>query len=577
MRPSILVGAGGLLGAALYAIGCVAVGVVEERPEVTAIIDGGPALFEAGESGSCAARCAGDLRSIDDCHGNVIQACGVDEGCREAACVPACDAAAAAGGTLGCEFFVAPVAVQNFFNGGSGTCVAAMVANGGRAPVSVTIEHRGAKIDVADRGRIPVTRAGTLEYAPLPADGKVPAEGIAVFFLHQTEEGVCPAPALATGPMLTGTGFGEAFRIQTSHPVSAYSVLPALTANASLALLYPAASWGTSHVATISEIPNSERTEVYLRSEETGIVLVAKNEASVTVQPAKDLVGNVDAGVRSVAAGASRQFKLGPGQTLQLSQREDLSGTVIVSDEPIGVFSASTWYPHISRHQQLAPVRATGHRYAAVRPRDREAPYPEKHGWRFVGMVDGTKLTYRPSAPLGAPTELAARQVVEIETGDRFVVESQDPEHPFALVEGTRRAQGTTFGSVMFESTPAVSLDQLVSAQLFYTVPGFSVGHLVVVREADEGGAFQPVELDCLGPLTGWQAIDREGRYQYALVDTPRFDYEKKTSSCDLGRRAMRSSAPFGVTVWGWLGNETYAYPAATGLRVVNDVSVSVQ
>jgi len=572
--------AGGLIVATLGWAGCVAAGVVEERPEPSVDVDGGPVLVDENEAGGpCETRCSADLRSVDDCKGNVVQACSPDEGCLNSACVPACAAAEGAQGTLGCDFYVAPMAFQRWFSSQqSGTCVAAMIANGGGTPVSVTISRNGAPIDVADRGRIPRTRAGTVAYEPLPPDGKIPSDAVAIFFLQQTAEGVCPGPALVTGPMLQGTGFGDAYRIETSHPVSAYSVLPALTTNVTLSLLYPAASWGTSYVAVVGEPADRERPFMYLEDEETSIVLVAKEDTTVIVTPSKDLVGKPGAGVRSVAAGSPRHFELAAGTTLQLSQRENLSGTVVNADKPIGLLTGSTWYQQTSRHQQLAPVRATGHRYAAVRPRDREAPFPEKHGWRFVGMVDGTKLVYHPSAPVDAPVELKRGEVVEIETGDRFVVESQDAEHPFALLEGTRRAVGTVFlTGVLFESVPAVSLDQLVSSQLLYTVPGFTVGHLVVVREADAGGAFHAVELDCLGPITGWQTIDEAGRYQYALVDTPRFDYEKQQSYCDLGRRSLRSDGPFGVTVWGWSGASYYAYPAATGLRVVNNVSVSVQ
>jgi len=563
--------------------GCVASGIVEERPDAPLPEAGsGPGLFEPPDAeGPCPIRCSSDLRGAEDCRGNVVLACKDGEGCLDNACVSACKAAEAAQGTLGCDFFVASVAFEHTFGAAiPGTCATVMVANGGRLPVSITATYEGRPVDLTPHGRIARARGATLEYEPMPADGAIPPEGIVAFFLRQDRDGVCPAPPHSTGPMLKGTGFGTSYRIQTSQPVTAYSVLPGLTLTTSLALLYPAASWGTSYVAAVSEMGAEERALRNLAAasgdDKGAIILVAREPSTVLVTPSKDLVGNQDAGVRSVAKGSSRHFTLEAGGVLQLSQEDNLSGTVVISDKPIGMLTGSTSYQHIGRHHQLPPVRAIGRRYAAIRPGDRDLRFPEKHGWRFVGIVDGTKLSYQPGPPPDAPVEIGPGTVVEIETTDRFVVESQDEQHPFLLLEGTRRAVGTT-SDIFYESVPAVSLEQFVSGQIFYTVPGFEKGHLVVVREADRGGVFHPVELDCLGAITGWESIDAAGHYQYALVDTPLFDFDKQTTVCELGRRSMRSTAPFGVTVWGWRGAQTYAYPAAAGLRVLNQVDVGVR
>ena len=83
--------------------------------------------------------------------------------------------------------------------------------------------------------------------------------------------------------------------------------------------------------------------------------------------------------------------------------------------------------------QQIAPRRAMGSEYVAVRYRNRVAGTvaEESVPWRLIGMVNGTSLTWEPSAPPGAPSLLSLGQIVEFCSPGPFVVRSQDSEHPF--------------------------------------------------------------------------------------------------------------------------------------------------
>ncbi len=69
--------------------------------------------------------------------------------------------------------------------------------------------------------------------------------------------------------------------------------------------------------------------------------------------------------------------------------------------------------------QQIAPFSQWGIEYALVpfKPRiaDRHAaPWRENVPWMFVGAADGTVLTYDPAQPPGAPSTLAAGEVVDL-------------------------------------------------------------------------------------------------------------------------------------------------------------------
>jgi hypothetical protein len=74
------------------------------------------------------------------------------------------------------------------------------------------------------------------------------------------------------------------------------------------------------------------------------------------------------------------------------------------------------------------------------------------------------------------------------------------------------------------------------------------------------------------------------GSYEYTRVDLVRHDFQKQ-GNCDNGAHQASSTAPFGLTVWGWGSQETgafgttdvsYAYPAGAGVVPINTVVVPV-
>src|ERR1700733_3440398 len=59
---------------------------------------------DAGGS-NCPQMCSADSQSIVDCNGNVVMACGAGDSCANAACIDACDAAAANKSSVGCDYY----------------------------------------------------------------------------------------------------------------------------------------------------------------------------------------------------------------------------------------------------------------------------------------------------------------------------------------------------------------------------------------------------------------------------------------------------------------------------------------
>jgi hypothetical protein len=315
----------------------------------------------------------------------------------------------------------------------------------------------------------------------------------------------------------------------------------------------------------------------------------------VTLSPTADVVGG--SGVAPAAKGTPTTYTLDKGQFLQIEQDAELTGTPIQTTKPVGVWGGNLcmnipvgYQACDSAHQQLPPVRALGHEYAAVRPRDRYDGHVETPPWRIVGAVDGTVLTYAPSMPPGAPTTLNGRQVVEFTASDPFVVTSQDDKHPFYMAGYMTGCEAYWWdhphdcrGDPEFVNV--VPPDQFLSSYVFFTDPTYPETHLVVVRAKGPAG-FADVTLDCTGPLGGWTAV---GSYEYTRVDLVRHDFAKQ-GTCDNGRHEIKSGAPFGVTVWGWGNAETgndvsplwgiftqavsYAYPAGASIKPLSTLVV---
>src|SRR5262249_32646395 len=149
-------------------------------------------------------------------------------------------------------------------------------------------------------------------------------------------------------------------------------------------------------------------------------------------------------GVPPAAKGTPQTYSLSKGQFLEIQQQEELTGSPIQSNKPIGVWGLMTGVTinvppsqftccADTSHQQIPPIHALGHEYAAFRYHKGVEGQNESPPWRTVGAVDGTPLSYEPAAPPGAPLSLALGQIVTFNAGDPFVVRSQDANHPFHL------------------------------------------------------------------------------------------------------------------------------------------------
>jgi hypothetical protein len=520
--------------------------------------------------------------------------CGYRETCLDGRCIDACAAAEQTKNSVGCEYFATYMDLEL---AASSHCFAAIVTNAWKSNAHVTIDYGGVPVDLSRFAKVPNGAGLSLSYGAFDPDvGLVPEEALIVF-LADAPNGSgarCPSPA-ARGQevFFTGTGRGKAFHIKTDVPVVAYQILPYGGGSASVtgaSLLIPTSAWGLNYIAVDAYRASYEPllSSSYLPSLN---LVAAEDGTTVTVQPKVAIVAA--SGVAGTAAGVPVVYSLDAGEMLQITQNDELTGSPIQSNKPIGL-----WAGHQAMRvplgmdyadhgeQQIPPVRAWGSEYVAVIYRPRTGA-PESPPWRIIGAVDGTRLSFDPPIS-GAPASINLGDVVEMSTGTPFIAHSQDGDHPFLLLGYMTGSGAVATGSsgegygdpdIVRIVPPAQYLDHYV----FFTDPTYPETNLVVVRRRG-ASVFAPVELDCAGELAGFQPVGSSGQYEYVRIDLVRHNWQPQ-GRCDNGRHSMSSTEAFGLWVWGWgtpetdpvfTANVSYGYPAGEGLKAINEVVVPI-
>jgi hypothetical protein len=507
--------------------------------------------------------------------------------------------------SAGCDYYAV---VPDVVSDGAGGCFAAFITNTYTDPVSIQVDFGGQTLDPTKFAYIPTGAGGNVTYTPL-GNAQIPPGQVAILFLNRMPGALpmfglnidCPkgvTPAITTKDAAThGTNLGSAFHIVTSAAVAAYDIYPfggGQSAMTSATLLLPTTSWDTNYIA-IDAYRTGPVDQPFVQ------IVGQQDGTNVTVNPSAAIAGN-GGSIAATAKGTPHTYIVNKGQVLQFTQDASLSGSIIQSDIPVGVWGGKTALAITSccdetSHQQIPPIRALGNEYVGVRYRNRYDAIEEAPPWRIVGAVPGTVLTYEPSMPAGAPPTLTTGTVAEFNATGPFVVKSQDAQHPFYMsAHMTGAAQydpsqmdmtssATPDGRGDAEFVNVVPPGEFMTSYVFFTDPTYSETNLVLVR-SKVNGAFADVTLDCGGKLSGWLPVGSSGDYEYTRIDLVRHNFESQ-NGCNNGRHEINSPNPFGLTVWGWGSAETgdqlkgfntqyvsYAYPGGASVKPINTVVV---
>ncbi len=562
----------------------------EDRREVFIEPDADPSL----SAPVCRYRCSRDLKKVlKSCDGAEPEetSCPPEKGCGIDKCIDACDSAASSKGSTGCSFWTLPA---DDTTAGTGACFAAMIANTWDRGVNITAEWGDAALDISESVYTAKMKGDNPEYTRLT--GPLPPSEVAIVFLAeaavQSDEFAVRCPpgtkaAVDVDPIRHGTTRTKAFHLKTDVPVSAYSSFPYGGAESyfpTATLLLPESSWDTGYIA----VSTGKFGDLQAASAEkrTLQIVARENDTKVSMRPNATIDEGKD--VAPVGANEVVTWTLKRGEVLQITQRGGVTGSPIQADKPIGLFGGapcnflpSGFTSCDLTQQQIPPFAQWGTEYAlvpyAARIQSVTGKARETVPWTFVGAVDGTKLTYQPQKPPGAPDALQAGQAVYFMTDQLVTVKSQDSKHPFyAAVQmtssgfgGGANGGGRTPGDPDFVNI--VPSDQFLDRYVFFADYTYPDTTLTVVRRRSDKG-FLPVEIDCGGAIEGFAPLGSSGEYEYAWVKLTVGSVAQKLSKgeCGYGRHEVWSNAPFSITVWGVGQDASYGYAGGMGSRPIN-------
>lgn len=396
------------------------------------------------------------------------------------------------------------------------------------------------------------------------ASGAVPFDTMRVFEL----------PALNVTPGAT-TVDGQAYRIVSDVPITAYQFQPLDNTSPvysnDATILFPTNVLDGDYTAITGDANLVALDGFSLSDVNTGAfvsVVATEDDTTVTLYPTAAIHP-------APGGGAVDGITLARGQVLTAISSErgaptygNLSGTRVVADKPVAVFSGSvaTSEPadttaccadHVE-HQML-PLSAWGTRYVAAPAARAAGDGNDASLWRITGAFDGTQLEWDPAPPPGAPTSIGAYESVAFTSELPFVVTSTDESKPFSVTQFLLSNQWFGGGSRPGDPTMIVvpAAEQLQTRYVFLAPQGYASSWVTIV--APDGAtivvdeeAVPAIEFSPLGLLDGVG-------YVYAHVMLAPGSHV----AASLG------GEPFGIVVSGHSPDVSYGYAGGSGVASI--------
>jgi len=384
--------------------------------------------------------------------------------------------------------------------------------------------------------------------------------------------------------MLSTSGIKRyAFKLTSTLPVAAYQFSPLNKAeqrsnDASMLVARP--SLGLLHYVLTTPV-----TIAGVSGQGYFTVVGTEANTQVTVWPAASTVAG--GGVPAVSAGQSHTATIGEMDLLQFTTRTmgaDLTGSKIKSNKKVAVFggNACTFLPagkmycdHVQEH--MFPVETWGKNYVAVKfmPRGQT---PENDHWRILASEDNTKVTLSGVSGLPAVPTLMAGKSFQIATPKPFIIKADKPitvghyllsQQAVSLpLDKSRYNEGfqtpkncaikPTFTSM---GDPAISVgvpyEQYRKEYIFLTPDTYRYDFVTVTLEAKKenpqillDGKKIPVPLQKIGSTAFYYA-------RFRITDGP---------------HRLTGDQAFGIEVYGYDCNVSYAYGGGLSLKVINPI-----
>jgi hypothetical protein len=287
-------------------------------------------------------------------------------------------------------------------------------------------------------------------------------------------------------------------------------------------------------------------------------------------------------GVTAADGGTTAEYNLNAGDVLQLVGvfaagdsliHADLSGTIINANQPVQVIAfnpisnipdSATNADHVE--ETVLPAEVIGTSYLVAPPTSPSGTVKGGHLVRIYGNFDGTTLSYAPAAPAGAPTSIAAGEVVDLgPLTDAFRVDGSQPFVVASFMVGGSLQAPAGDACPDFPCRGDPSMSMMVTPEQFRTSYTFLAP---VDYETNFADILVPdganVMLDGAALTSAPQAIGATG---WSIVREP-------LAAGSGGVHKLSSDQNVGLQVMGFGHATSYYYPGGLNLELISDPPV---
>jgi hypothetical protein len=389
--------------------------------------------------------------------------------------------------------------------------------------------------------------------------GAVPFDTMRVFQL----------PALSITPGQT-TSDGQAYRIESDLPIIAYQFQPLDNTSPvysnDATILYPSHVLTGDYTAITGDATFDDDDGFGVNDVNTGAfvsVVATVDDTLVTLHP-----------TGALQPGAFEDVLLARGQVLTGISSErgapswgNLSGTRVIADQPVAVFSGSVSTSEPSSpsvccadhlEHQMLPLSAWGSSYVAAPAAAAQGQGSDASLFRITAVFDDTELQYDPAAPPGAPTTLQAEETLAFISDAPFTVRALDENKSFTVSQFLLSNQ--YFSAFSRPGDPSMivlpAAAQFQDSYTFFLPQGYARNFVSIVR-----------------PLNSQMELDGEtlvGATFFPLGSLEGEDYEYSHLELPGGSHRLDSDTPFSIIASGHDSDVSYGYAGGSGIGVIS-------
>lgn len=393
----------------------------------------------------------------------------------------------------------------------------------------------------------------------------------------------------------SGYAEGGAYRVTSDVPVAAYQFnsndqIRAFSSGGTV--LLPRHVLGQKYFASVMPQPDPNNTN---RPEDPAhaeiVILGTVDGTKVKITPKAAILAGP--GVMATPAGMQVEYMINEGAVLQLASAnvgDDLTGSVIESDQPIAVFGnnecatvfpramageggfGSTYCDHTE--EQLLPLQAWGKNHVAARVRPIQgAPGDlDPTVWRVLASEDNTMV--RLDVPMGAVTMPDSSMPFSLNAGEFIDVAIMLPsfEAPSdVMINADKPILAIGYMSGETVATTAVPVEQLLSSYTFL-VPGKFTSQITVIRP-------RGVRVLYDGQPLGDQLFVPAGNdYEVGRIDIDRDDSigsmpQTHTLATEETPDGMKPK--IGIEVRGMDHDCSYGYSGGLSIEIINPIGIT--